>query len=409
MTPLRSYRVRLLLLLGCNFGVAQAQQPAPANTTGTVETAALQLMVSSGEAIRQLPSAYMESVTTVTTAGAGGSQPSTLLSRMWKGGPDKLYLVMQTGGASLALVSDGKQTLTYSANLKQYTLAPYNPDLKTAFPPHFSSPDPAISALLSRETTEDLRSTVQSAQIVGTETINGQSAKRIKSRVGELSMDVWLADTTQPLPLAAVANMQAGGVSLNINNITRWVHQQVPDTYFQIQPPAGATKVASIAAVAPAASTAPVRSSSTTGIPTVGSAAPDFSLPMADGRNFRLSSARGQRVVVLDFFATWCGPCRSSMPGVEEAANKFPGQVELYAINLREPVAKVQSFLQKANLKPQVLFDSSGQVAKQYGAGSIPYLVVIDKNGVIRAVQKGLPRSPAPFVEGLIRRAIAAP
>jgi len=115
----------------------------------------------------------------------------------------------------------------------------------------------------------------------------------------------------------------------------------------------------------------------------VGKPAPDFELGLLDGKTFRLSGTRGQ-VVVLDFWATWCGPCLQAMPQVEKVAREFRDQgVRLVAVNLQEAPEVISAMLERHKLDLTVALDRDGVVAEKYAANAIPQTVVIDRDGNI--------------------------
>jgi len=113
-----------------------------------------------------------------------------------------------------------------------------------------------------------------------------------------------------------------------------------------------------------------------------GLAAADFQLKSVSGEPVRLSDLRGS-VVVLDFWATWCGPCRRELPIVEKLRTEFAGKVQFLGIN-DEDKGTVAGFLKKNDYQLSVLMDSRKEVHRQYGIRSIPQLFVIDREGVIR-------------------------
>jgi thiol-disulfide isomerase/thioredoxin len=120
----------------------------------------------------------------------------------------------------------------------------------------------------------------------------------------------------------------------------------------------------------------------------VGKAAPPFKLSDLRGREFSLDQYKG-KVVLLDFWATWCSPCRMTMPLLEKLRHEYHGGLVLLAINLQETEDVVRDYVRQQNLSSQVLLDEEGSVAEAYGAQSIPMQVLIDKNGSIRFVQLG--------------------
>jgi thiol-disulfide isomerase/thioredoxin len=120
----------------------------------------------------------------------------------------------------------------------------------------------------------------------------------------------------------------------------------------------------------------------------IGRPAPAFKLPDLNGRSISLDQFKG-KIVLLDFWATWCGPCRMSMPLLERLQKEYPTNLALLAINLQEPQDTVREYMRQQNLSSQVLLDQDGSIGQIYGAGSIPMQVLIDKDGIVREVQAG--------------------
>ena len=120
----------------------------------------------------------------------------------------------------------------------------------------------------------------------------------------------------------------------------------------------------------------------------VGRPAPSFKLPDLNGRQVSLDQYKG-KVVMLDFWATWCGPCRMTMPLLEKLQREYPNNMVLLAINLQEAPKDVREYVREQNVNSEVLLDESGSVGESYGTGSIPMQVLIDKAGIVRHVQIG--------------------
>jgi len=109
----------------------------------------------------------------------------------------------------------------------------------------------------------------------------------------------------------------------------------------------------------------------------------DFSLSLPEGETKSLSSYKG-KVVFLNFWATWCGPCRIEMPSLETLYNKFSDKgLEILAVNCREDQAAVSSFLRNEGFTFPVLLDLDGRVSLNYGIQAIPTTFLIDRDGMI--------------------------
>ena len=107
----------------------------------------------------------------------------------------------------------------------------------------------------------------------------------------------------------------------------------------------------------------------------------DFQLQNVQGENVSLSSFEG-KVVVLNFWASWCGPCRSEIPSMQALYEELePEGFEIVAVNLQEPLSTVAAFVKEYRMSFTVLLDSSGEIGGTYGASSIPTTYVIDRNG----------------------------
>ncbi|MEK7677448.1 MAG: TlpA disulfide reductase family protein [Verrucomicrobiota bacterium] len=121
----------------------------------------------------------------------------------------------------------------------------------------------------------------------------------------------------------------------------------------------------------------------------LGKPAPDFELELLSGGKFKLSDHR-DKVIILDFWATWCGPCRMAMPVLAELAKKYQDKgVQYFAVDLRETPEKVQQYLTQEKLSIAVPLDRTGEVGKAYQVRGIPTMVLIDQAGVVRECHVG--------------------
>ena len=122
----------------------------------------------------------------------------------------------------------------------------------------------------------------------------------------------------------------------------------------------------------------------------MGDAAPAFTLPrLGSEDSFTLADHKG-KVVVLDFWATWCPPCVKGLPVVSRVTASYADQgVVFAAVNLQEDAEHVAEFMEKKDWAFDVALDAKGDAAGLYGVSSIPHSVIIDKQGVIRFVHIG--------------------
>lgn len=125
--------------------------------------------------------------------------------------------------------------------------------------------------------------------------------------------------------------------------------------------------------------------------PQIGRVAPDFSLKSTEGSILNLKSLIGQnKVIILNFWATWCPPCRAEIPEFIQFYKEHQAdQVVLAAVNLQEDSKKVKDFAKKAGINFPILLDSEGKAAQAYQIYAIPTTFFIDGSGTIREKVEG--------------------
>jgi thiol-disulfide isomerase/thioredoxin len=129
-----------------------------------------------------------------------------------------------------------------------------------------------------------------------------------------------------------------------------------------------------------------------------GAVAPAFVVPLATGGEFRVKEGRA---ALIDFWASWCGPCRGQLPTVDRLAARYRDRVDFVALNV-EPVgarADVDAYLTKAGLAMPVGLDGE-RVAAQFQVDVLPHTVVVDREGKVRQVFVG-PADEAELVDAL--------
>src|SRR4030042_3298294 len=115
----------------------------------------------------------------------------------------------------------------------------------------------------------------------------------------------------------------------------------------------------------------------------VNSKAPDFTLKDLNGKTVSLSAFKG-KVVLLNFFATWCPPCRAEMPALNKLYHTLkPRGLEVISVSTDRSINDIKDFLETHKVDFPILFDADRNVAKQYRVFSMPTTFLINRNGVI--------------------------
>jgi len=119
----------------------------------------------------------------------------------------------------------------------------------------------------------------------------------------------------------------------------------------------------------------------------VGKLMPSVTLAGLDGKS--ITVGKSDKITILNFWATWCPPCREEMPALNQFYQNNQQSVVFYAVNIQEPVDKVNDFLIKNSYSLSVVSDKDGAIAKLFQVNAIPTTIVADKNGVIRYRKAG--------------------
>jgi thiol-disulfide isomerase/thioredoxin len=190
----------------------------------------------------------------------------------------------------------------------------------------------------------------------------------------------WTIDMKSALEARGRQNVKAAAMTIDYTTI----NPEAPaggNEAFAWTPPAGAKDAAKMAAAGDDEGAAAALK---------GKPAPAFALKDLDGKDVKLADLKGS-VVVLDFWATWCPPCRAGLPILDKvaAARKDKG-LKVYAVNIEEDKDAVAAFKKETKLGLSVLLDSTGETGKAYGANAIPETVIIGKDGTVKKVMVGL-------------------
>jgi len=120
-----------------------------------------------------------------------------------------------------------------------------------------------------------------------------------------------------------------------------------------------------------------------------GQLAPDFALKSSTGENLRLSEFRGD-VVMINFWATWCGPCRQEMPLLDELYSRYERVgFSLLGVNIDDDSRRAMDMIEELGVNFPVLFDARKEVSKLYEVEAMPVTVIVDRTGTVRYIHHG--------------------
>jgi len=198
--------------------------------------------------------------------------------------------------------------------------------------------------------------------------------------------DAWLSLTLSYDPKKLPEGLRQDELYVAYHNGTKWCelrYKRVDTEFHSVTTHLSDFNFTSFAILGPKELTPPTPPIPTQGTQ-VGNLALNFQLSNLEGKTVSLSDLRG-KPVLLNFWATWCNPCRVEMPYIQQVYEEWSGRgLVVLAINLGESPAKVKEFVQGYGLSFPVLLDTKGDVAEKYNIRYIPTTLFIDKNGIIQ-------------------------
>lgn len=137
--------------------------------------------------------------------------------------------------------------------------------------------------------------------------------------------------------------------------------------------------------------------------PLVGSAAPSFELPAASGGGkVSLSDASG-KVVIVDFWATWCEPCKESFPHYQAMSQKYSGELAIIGISEDDDQEKIPAFAKMTGATFPLAWDDGKAMSEAYNPPTMPTSYIVDKSGIVRFVHVGFHNGDEADIEGNVQ------
>lgn len=344
---------------------------------------------------------------TVVVESEGRKQTRSFKQKLAAERPNEFLYALESPEINASVISDGKELSLFISGYDKYasekapaTLAEILGKNIVVSVMQLGNAANVATALVSDDPAAKLLTGVTALEYGGTVELDGAKCHLLRATAEPMDWQIWIDAGQQPLVrqflpdvAGAIARMaKARGQESPVANIkvtntvsyTNWeIDPKFADDAFAFHAPDDAKKVASFAEILgqpePAAYSL------------LGKPAPPIDLELLDGGRLDLASFKGKHVVILDFWATWCGPCVQAMPIIDKVAKKYEDQgVRLFAVNLQEDADEVRTFLEEAKIEVPVALDTEGTAAAAYMANAIPQTVLIGKDGTVQVVKVGL-------------------
>ncbi|MEX2112214.1 MAG: DUF2092 domain-containing protein [Pirellulales bacterium] len=325
--------------------------------------------------------------------------------------PNKFSYIYDGAGGGATIISDGKDLSVYIKPLAKYAVEAAPERLESLFTNQIvmgvlsmGNATPVTAALVSPDPARQLSSTAESIDYAGQEEVDGAKCHHLKATGAQMDWQVWIDAGEKPLvrkflpdltkALAAMAKQQPGRAQLagmKIENVVTYKDWELDpkfgDDAFVFAAPQNVEKFDSLMEMFTAGARRPAEPEPHA---LLGKPAPAIDLELLDGGKLDLASYKDKNVVILDFWATWCGPCVRAMPIIDKVAEKYKDQgVLLFAVNIQEMPDEIKKFLADAELEVAVALDTEGATAQAYLANAIPQTVIVGKDGSVQVVKIG--------------------
>jgi len=303
--------------------------------------------------------------------------------------PGKMRMESKVAGVSITMVSDGETTWAYNSMSNQYVKqnAAMGPEGIVKMMGIQGMPDMSKVTMTSktlRDEPIEMDGEKHDCWVVETKVGKMELPQAAGAEVSDMVMTTWI-DKKTGIDLQAATSMKmripgaadAMGMNQKLVKKSLKVDEPLPDSLFAFTPPAGATETATLMG-----STLPKGD-------LAGKDAAAFDVRALDAKPYSLAALKGQPVL-LDFWATWCGPCRKSLPLVDKMYQDYKDQgLVVLGVDAGEDRATVEEFLHKNPIAYPVVLGGDGDILKSYEVSAFPTFVMIGRDGRIVAHQIG--------------------
>ncbi|CAN5365640.1 hypothetical protein BH09SUM1_BH09SUM1_26940 [soil metagenome] len=350
-------------------------------------------VVESAEKYVQSLKSYSAKVTAVIVKG---EEKKTITVDYAFAQPNKFrWVVSMDGEEASGTISDGEKLYNYSPPAKSYMIedAPLTmAELASADQlPHLT----IISFLLLPDAFEAITGSDESATLGEKKMIDGKEFNVVVESNGDSKRELVFSTGANPLPTRVTISAKVGDSVADTTFADVKVNETLPASLFSFTAKSDWKKI-------DPQNPEDLRAAADKML--LGKTAPDFTLKSPDGTPFTLSSEKGKNIVLLDLWASWCGPCRRSLPHLQDLVEKYRGKdVRFFAVNQMETSEQATGYMKENNLeKIPLLLDVDGVLVNPYGSESIPRMAIIGKDGTVQFLQSGYGEStPAKLAAAL--------
>lgn len=416
--PVRLLSSLVVLLLLVSAGSNALAEDKPAAAAG-IDPQVTKLIQAWGTHLASLQGFGVTIKSTMEARQGELAQTREVTTKLTAERPNKLSLNLKTGQDSADLICDGKMLTVSLTTAKKYfvdeteeRISSWSKIFENQIAGAIASQGNAgavMAALFAEDPAAKLSSAIESATYGGEVMLDDTKCHLIKVVGKEGDWQLWIDAGDKPLIRQFVPDMNQAIAKLSAAqgkqappglritstaNFNDWQDNPTagPDT-FAFTAPQGSVKIDN-----PADQVEPPH-------PLLGKMAPAINLDLLGGGKLDLASLKNKNVVILDFWATWCGPCKRAMPIIEQVADEYKKKgVLLYAVNLEESAEDVQKFVDQSGITATIALDAAGTAARDYQAQAIPQTVLVGKDGTVQVVHVGL----LPDLENQLRKELDA-
>ncbi len=370
----------------------------PQVTVPSIDPTAQEVLTKMGQLYQGMTSFHHTTMGTVSIQSQAFSKDTSTKTEVWMQRPNLFQIKVQQGVKSLEIISDGSDSFFFVPALNAYMsrpapinleemalkyvskLAPQGGDGRFDF--FYMTSDPYASLVMGASRVE----------MIGVENVDGTDCHHLRIHRRPVNVDLWFQTGGQPLirkvapdSAALETNMskRLPGVKIDMHVVySGWeVNPALATETFRFTPPEGAEEKTSFADMNRPKDPKEL----------IGKDAPDLRAQLLSGGEFNLADHKGKNVIIMDFWATWCGPCVYGLPILSEVANEYKDKgVVFVAVNQGDEPQVIQAFMEKKQLSFPVGLDQSGERGMKYYVSGIPQTVLIGKDGKVASVHVGM-------------------